>query len=325
MKPVIALALLAAAPSAMAQTMNHQAMDHSMHGAAAPQPAPPAAEQAMPGMDMPGMDMPMPAPAPDPAPTPQADEPKGTDQSPGSAEAPPVTHDRAADRYWNPTAMAAAEDAMMRPPVSAYGKVMLDIAEHQFREGRDGYRWEGEAWFGDVDRFVVKSKGEGTSGEGIDQAEVQALYAKALDPWWNLQVGVRQDFGPRPARTWATLGLEGRARYQFDVQAAAFLSDKGQLTGRLEGAYDQRITQRLVLQPRVEFDLAAQDMPDQRIGAGLSNAELGLRLRYEVRREFAPYVGINWTWAVGRTADYARADGRDTTERSVVAGIRFWF
>lgn len=136
---------------------------------------------------------------------------------------------------------------------------------------------------------------------------------------------MRQDIRPRPARTWATLGIEGRAPYQFDVQAAAFLSDKGQLAGRLEGTYDQRITQRLIVQPRAELDLAAQDMPDQRIGSGLSTTELGLRLRYEIRREFAPYVGVSWTWATGRTADYARADGKDTSERSIVAGVRFWF
>lgn len=221
--------------------------------------------------------------------------------------------------------MAAAEDAEMHPSKSAYAKITFDLAEHQFREGHDGYRWEGEAWLGDLNRFVVKTKGEGTSGEGIDQFEVQALYAKALDPWWNLQFGVRQDIRPRPARTWATVGIEGRAPYQFDVHAAAFLSHKGELTGRIEVAYDQRFTQYLVLQPRAEVDLSAQDMPDLRIGSGLSSAEFGLRLRYELRREFAPYVGINWTWAAGKTADYARADGKDTRERSVVAGIRLWF
>jgi copper resistance protein B len=220
--------------------------------------------------------------------------------------------------------MAKAEATAMRPPLETYAKLLVDLAEHQFREGNDGYRWEGEAWIGDLNRLVIKSKGEGSSGEGVDQAEVQALYAKALDPWWNLQLGVRQDVRPEPARTWATFGIEGRAPYQFELQAAAFLSDKGQLTGRIEGAYDQRITQLLILQPRVEFDLSAQDMPDQRIGTGLSSAELGLRLRYEVRREFAPYVGLNWTWSTGKTADYARADGKDASEASVVVGIRFW-
>lgn len=220
--------------------------------------------------------------------------------------------------------MAAAEAAAMAPPASRYGKFAFDLAEFQFRDGKDGYLWEGEAWLGDLNRFVLKSKGEGTFGGEVDRAEVQALYSKALDPWWNLQAGLRQDIRPRPARTWATLGLEGRAPYQFDVQAAAFLSNKGEVTGRIEGNYDQRISQRLILQPRVELDFSAQDIPQQRIGAGLSTAELGLRLRYEIKREFAPYIGVTSTWAAGRTAQYARVDGHDTVARSMVAGIRFW-
>lgn len=326
MRSLIVLALLSGASPALAQSMD-PAMDHSMHHPGGPTPAPAPAEapkQAQPtnnDQSMPGMDM----SAPMPTAAPQDGEPTGTDQAPGSAETPPVAHDRAGDRYWNPAEMAAAETAMMAPPISSYGKITFDLAEYQFRDGKDGYRWEAEAWLGDLNRFVFRSKGEGTFGSGVDQAEVQALYSKAIDPWWNLQVGLRQDIRPRPARTWATFGVEGRAPYLFDVQAAAFLSEKGQLTGRIEGSYDQRITQRLILQPRVELDLAAQDMPEQRIGAGLSTAEFGLRLRYEIRREFAPYVGINWTWAAGKTADYARADGHGPSERSLVAGIRFWF
>ncbi len=317
MKALPLLALAMSATPAFAQSLDHSAdhpMDHSMHHGAhtpAAQPAPTAQTDGH-------------------AHSPSADEPTdqqptGTDQPPGSAEAPPVVHDRAADRYWNPAEMAAAEEEAMHAPSATYAKLLVDLAEYQVRDDKDGYRWEGEAWFGDLDRLVLKSKGEGTFGEGIDHAEVQALYAKALDPWWNLQFGVRQDIRPQPERTWATLGIEGRAPYQFEVQAAAFLSDKGQLTARIEGAYDQRLTQRLILQPRAELDFSAQDMPDQRIGAGLSSAELGLRLRYEIRREFAPYVGVNWTWAAGKTADYARLDGKDVTERSFVAGIRFWF
>ena len=313
MKAVLVAALLSTGTPALAQSM-----DHAMHDPATKQPVPTAQPEAP---SMPGMDMPAPAPADEQ----QAGETAGTDQAPGSAEPPPVVHDRPADRYWNPVDMAAAEAGAMHPIAPTYSKLTFDLAEYQFRDGKDGYRWEGEVWLGDLNRFVLKSKGEGTGGEGIDQAEVQALYSKALDPWWNLQLGVRQDIRPRPSRTWVTLGIEGRAPYQFEVQAAAFLSDKGQFTARFEGAYDQRITQRLILQPRVEFDLSAQDMPDQRIGSGLSSAELGLRLRYELKREFAPYVGINWTWATGQTADYARADGKDTAEHSVVAGIRFWF
>jgi copper resistance protein B len=314
MNQPLALAILLTGSPALAQSMDHS-MDHSMHHSIHHPAAPTALgtqEQSMAGMKMPAAES-------------HDGEPAGTDQASGSAEPPPIAHDRAADRYWAPADMAAAESAAMHPLAATYSKLIIDLAEYQFRAGEDGYRWEGEAWIGDLNRFVIKSTGEGTSGGDIDQAEVQALYSKALNPWWNLQLGVRQDIRPRPARTWAAFGIEGRAPYQFEVQAAIFLSDKGQLTARVEGAYDQRITQRLILQPRAELDLSAQDMPDQRIGAGLTSAELGLRLRYEIRREFAPYVGINWTWAAGRTGDYARADGTDTKERSVVAGIRFWF
>lgn len=319
MRTVIAIALAAAPMPALAQPM-----DHSMHHPGAPQPPTPEQPKDNDGQAMPGVDMGIPTPATPPGET-SAAEPTGTDQPVGSADPPPIAHDRPANRYWGPQAMAAAEQAEMHPPAPTYSKLLFDLAEYQFRNGKDGYRWEGEAWIGDLNRFVLKSKGEGTFHEGLDQAEVQALYASALDPWWNLQLGVRQDISPRPARTWATLGVEGRAPYQFEVQAAAFLSDKGQFTGRIEGAYDERITQRLILQPRIEFDLAAQDMPDQRIGAGLSTTEFGLRLRYEVKREFAPYLGINWIWASGKTADYARANSKNTTERSIVIGIRNWF
>lgn len=311
MKSVFALALLSSATPALAQSMD-QPMDHAMHHPAAPQPA---LAQAMPGMDM---------PAPAPVADPQDGEPAGTDQPPGSAEPPPIAHDRPADRYWSPADMAAAM-AEMHAPAPSYSRLTFDLAEYQIHGGKNGYRWEAEAWLGDLDHFAIKSKGEGTIGAGIDQAEVQALYSRALDPWWNLQLGVRQDIRPLPPRTWATLGIEGHAPYQIAVHAAAFLSDKGQLAARIEGAYDQRITQRLILQPRIEFNMSAQNMPDQRIGAGLASTELGLRLRYEIRREFAPYLGINWTWSAGRTADYARADGKDTAEGSALVGIRFWF
>jgi copper resistance protein B len=259
-------------------------------------------------------------------PVPPADEPVGTDQLPGSAAPPPIAHDRPADRYYDPAAMARAHAAMMAAHAGGlYSQLAFNIAEVQMRRGQEGYRWDAEAWFGNLDRLVLKSEGEGSFGERLDHGEVQALYNHALDPWWNLQFGARQDFGTGPDRTYAALGIEGRAPYQFDVSATAFLSDKGQLRARLEGLYEQRITQRLILQPRLELNFALQDMPVNRLGPGLNDAELGLRLRYEIRREFAPYLGLAWTWQAGRTADYARTDGHDPTERAVVIGIRAWF
>ena len=285
--------------------------------------ATPAFAQAM-DPSMPGMDMGAHAAQPASAPVAATSDTVGTDQPPGHAAPPPIAHDHPADRFFSPHAMAAAMAAAMAP-APGFSQLRLDIAEVQFRNGRDGYRWEGEAWTGDLDRFVVRSKGEGTVGRGLDSAEVQALYSHALDPWWNLIVGVRQDIRPRPARSHATIGIEGMAPWKFDVLVAAFLSDKGQLTGRIETTIDERLTRRLVLQPRVELDLSAQDMPAQRLGAGLDSAELGLRLRFEVTRQFAPYLGYSGTWATGRTARYVRAAGDSPHQHSLVIGIRAWF
>ena len=208
----------------------------------------------------------------------------------------------------------------------AFYQVMFNLAEVQVRQGRDTYRWDGEAWFGgDINRLTIKSEGEGVFRQGIESAEVQALYSRAIGPYFNLQAGIRHDFQPSPSRTYATIGFEGLAPYWFEVEGAAFLSDKGDVLGRLEGYYDQRLTQRLVLQPRVEFNLSAQDVPENRIGSGLVDAELGLRLRSEITRQFGPYIGVSYEAKTGRTADYARADGEDPTTTSLVAGVRIWF
>ncbi|WP_421930802.1 copper resistance protein B [Phenylobacterium sp.] len=239
---------------------------------------------------------------------------------------PAASRDHAADRYFPPEAMMAARTQLRQEhgamPVS---KVMASLAEHQARKGADGYRWEGEAWFGgDINRFVLKTEGEGTSGEGVESAELQALYSRAVGVYTDVQVGVRQDFEPR-GRTYATVGFETLLPYWFEVEGAAFLSTKGDLLGRLEGSYDLRLTNRWILQPRAELNFAAQNDRAAGRGAGLSNAELGLRLRYEIRREFAPYIGVSWERKVGRTADYARALGDTVEDKSVVFGVRSFF
>lgn len=274
----------------------------SMPGIAMPAPA-------MPGMPMPGMEM------------------TGTALAAGNAPAPAPPMDHYADRFFSAREMGQSRSIMMREQGGQnFHQVMFNLAEVQIRNGRDGYRWDGEAWFGgDINRLTLKTEGEGVFREGVDSAELQALYSRAVGPYFNLQAGVRHDFQPSPTRTYATIGFEELAPYMFEVGGALFLSDKGDLLGRLEGYYDQRITQRVILQPRVELNLAAQDVPETRTGSGLSNAELGLRLRYEISRQFAPYVGVSWDRKVGQTAHYARIDGRDVEATSLVAGIRFWF
>ena len=200
-----------------------------------------------------------------------------------------------------------------------------DRFEYRARQGADGYLWDVQGYYGgDIDKFWFKSEGEGAFGEAIESAEVQALWSHAIGPWFDFQAGVRQDL-TGPERTHLALGVQGLLPYVFEVDAAAFLSTKGDLTARIEGEIDQRITQRLILQPRAEVSLAAQDVPELGIGAGIDTIEAGVRLRYEFAREFAPYIGIDQEWKIGNSADYARAAGEDPSVTNYVIGVRFWF
>jgi copper resistance protein B len=305
-------------------------------------PAPAAGAKAA-GHDMaamPGMTMPSPASGSKSGGTDMAAMP-GMTMAPGAmpgmagpppvaeqqTQPPPVPTDHAAERDYDPAAMAASRAQLrLEHGGGTYSKVMANLAEYQARSGGGGYRWEGEAWFGgDLNRLVVKSEGEGSRRDGLEAAEAQVLYSRAVGPYFNLQAGVRQDFKPTPQRTYATLGVEGLAPYWFDVQGAFFLSTQGELLARAEGTYDLRLTQRFILQPRAELNFAAQDTREIGIGSGLSNAELGLRLRYEIRKDFAPYIGVSYDQQFGRTADYSRALGQNPSRTSFVVGIRAWF
>jgi copper resistance protein B len=241
--------------------------------------------------------------------------------------APAAPTDHAADTYYDPAAMARARAAMIKESGGmTFSKLMLDRLEYRARRSANGYAWEGEGWIGgDINRFAFKTEGEGEVAGPLESAEVQALFSRAIDPWFNLEAGVRQDFRPRPQRTYAVLGIAGLAPYWFEVGAQAFLSDKGDAHLRLEGSYDQRITQRVILQPAAEVNIAMQDVPELGIGSGISDIELGLRLRYEFARELAPYVGVNWERRLGGSARFARAAGHEATATSLVVGMRFWF
>ncbi len=291
-----------------APVMDHSAMDHAQmdHGA----------------MDHAAMDHGDAAPPLVPAAA------LGTDLPPGDAPPPPVPEPYMADRFWDPAAMARGRAIMMDRDGGGrrFAQVMVNIAEYAVRNGPDGYRWDGEAWLGgDLDRLVVKSEGEGDIRAALGSAEVRALYSRAIGPYFNLQGGIRQDIRPTPARTYATVGVAGLAPYWFEVEAAAFVSTHGEVSGRLEGYYDQRITQRLILQPRAELNLSAQRVRAIGLGSGLTAADLGLRLRYEIRREFAPYVAVTWERRLGETARLARAAGQDTGGPALALGIRGWF
>ncbi|HEY0271428.1 MAG TPA: copper resistance protein B [Sphingomonas sp.] len=296
--------------------------------AAKPAPARPAASRpTAPTAPMAGMDMSAPPSAPQPAmPGMAMNRPAaGTDLPPGNAPAPPPPADHYADRTFSAAVLERVRTREMRED-GALHRILFNLAEIQIRDGHDGYRWDGEGWFGgDLDRLVVKSEGGGTLRRGVASAEAQALYSHAISPYFDLQAGVRQDIRPSPARTYATIGIEGLAPYMFETEAALFLSTRGDLLARVEGWHDARLTQRLILQPRVELNFAAQEVRADRIGAGLTDAELGLRLRYEISRQFAPYAGVSYDGKVGRTASLARADGEGVRSTSLVLGIRGWF
>ena len=270
-----------------------------------------------------------------PAPDPHAGHATGEtvqEASPGPLmETPPPSEagsgpPRAADAIWGPGAMAASRADLRR----THGNFPVfwlqgDRIEALVREGEDAYIWDIQGYYGGpTERLWFKSEGKGEWGAAPDEAEVQVLYAKAIRPFWDLQAGIRHDIAG-PETTHAVIGVQGLAPYMFEVDAALFLSTRGDLTARIEAEVDQRITQRLILQPRIEANLAAQDIAELGMGAGLDQVEIGARLRYEFVREFAPYIGIEQSWRTGRGADFARARGEDPSATSLVAGIRFWF
>jgi copper resistance protein B len=206
-------------------------------------------------------------------------------------------------------------------------RFIIDRLEHVSRNGADGYAWDDvQFWYGgDLNKLWLKSAGAGAYGESLEEAELQALWSRAISPFFDVQTGVRYDFRPEPERAHLVLGLQGLAPYWFEVDAAVFLSEEGDVTGHIESEYDLRITQKLILQPRADIELAAQDVPELAIGSGFSAAAAGVRLRYEFVPEFAPYVGVEYDHAFGDTADLRRAEDEDAGGWSLVVGVRAWF
>ena len=325
---------MGAAPAG--QTDPHAGHDMSTMGQAQPAPttaghemstmpmAPAPAGQTDPhaGHDMAGMaGMAMPPDVPT-----GADNPGRPPQTPppaGALEGPP----HVADQIFSVEDMMAARRVLVAENGDIrVGAVMIDQLEATSVDGEEGYAWDAQGWYGgDIHRFWWKSEGEGEFGGELEEAEVQALYSRAFTPYFDFQTGLRQTYRPEGDRTDLVVGVQGLAPYWFEVDAAAFLSNKGELTARAEVEYDQRITQKLILQPRAEVNLSAEDIPELGIGSGLSTLQVGARLRYEIHREFAPYVGVEWTRSFGDTRDFAEARGRSAEDTRVVVGIRAWF
>lgn len=215
-------------------------------------------------------------------------------------------------------AIMAMDDA------ATFGMALFDQLEWRDTDAGNALAWNGRAWYGgDYNKAVLKSEGERLDGEIEGTAEL--LWDRVISRWWSVQAGVAHDFGEGPSRNWATVGLQGLAPYWFEVEAALYVGEQGRTAARFAAEYEMFLTQRWVLQPKVELNLYGQRDRENDLGAGLSDASLGLRLRYEIRREFAPYVGVVWSRVFGDTADLARAHAAGDNEWQAVAGLRMWF
>jgi copper resistance protein B len=265
----------------------------------------PAVAAAQPPDPHAGHVMPNPAPA--------------SNQTPGNVSAvPPLTDaDRAA-------AFVDVHGHTVHDSMWQY-RVLFDQLEWQYIHGAQGVRWDNKSWVGgDLNRIWVKSEGEAVDGI-LDEAEVQLLYGRSFSRWWDWVAGVRHDVRPNPQHTWLAFGIQGLAPQWFEIDLTGYVGMNGHTAARLEIEYELLFTNRLVLQPLIELSVAGKDDPDRGIGAGLSTGEVGFRLRYEVRRELAPYAGVVWHRKLFGTADFARGEGRDIGGWHLVGGLRTWW
>ncbi len=306
---ILAAAIAAAIPvSAQAMDMEGMAMPASPAAEKPAMPAP-AAGDSMPGLSMPGMSM-----------------PAGSDSAAEGRD--PRTADPGSGGYTLTTGPYIP--AGVRPPRLAdqedFGSVLVDRLERAY--SHDSGNWttyDVQAWYGrDFNRAVLKAEGKASAGR-LQDARTELLWGHAIAPYWDSQLGVRHDNGGGPDRNWLAFGVQGLAPYWFNVEATGYLGDQGRSALRLSVSYELLLTQRVVLQPQLELNAYGKDDPARGIGSGLSDATAGLRLRYDISRQFSPYIGVEWSGRFGRTGDYVRAAGerRDTTD--VVAGVHFWF
>ena len=206
----------------------------------------------------------------------------------------------------------------------AFWSVLGDRLEYQ--EDSDSTVYDIQAWYGTTyDRLVIKAEGDVADGT-LEESSTELLWGHALNAYFDTQFGVRLDqFNDGKDRQWLAFGVQGLAPYWFEVDVTAYVSDDGRTALSAEAEYELLLTQKLILQPRAELNLYGKDDLDNRLGSGLSDLALGLRLRYEFSRQFSPYIGVEWTDTYGDTADYRRAAGQDTSGTQFVAGLRFWF
>lgn len=264
----------------------------------------------IPGVHAAEVEMPSPAAVPEPIVQPMA-------PSPASPVAPLTDADRRA--VYRGGALHDMGDTEL------HSYFVFDQLEWQRRAAGGTLNWNGNGWIGgDLDRLWLRTEGSRV-GSRLEDAEVQALWGHSITPWWDLVAGVRHDFRPSAAQTWLAFGIQGLALYNFESEVTVFVGQRGQASLRVEGRYDLLITNRLILQPSLEANLFAKNDAARGQGAGLGDTSLGLRLRYEVDRQFAPYLGISWDRSYGNSARMVVREGGRRSELSVLAGVRVWF
>ncbi|MEO7191817.1 MAG: copper resistance protein B [Vicinamibacterales bacterium] len=203
--------------------------------------------------------------------------------------------------------------------------VLLDRLEWQAGAGPNSVTWDNMGWIGgDLHRIWFRTEGERTAGR-LDSGQVRGLYGRAVARWWDVVAGIRYDVRPGPGQAWVAVGLQGLAPGWFDVEATAFIGARGRTQARLEAETDVLLTNRLMLQPRIDVEIAGKSDPEHGVGAGLSSLEAGLRLRYELRREVAPYVGVTWVRPFFGTAAIARSRENTGSGAKLAVGLRLWF
>ena len=205
------------------------------------------------------------------------------------------------------------------------GMLLIDQLETFHGKDGNGQSWEAQGWYGnDTNKLWIRTEGDRSRGN-LKDGDVEAFWNRSVATYWSTQFGLRHELGEGPSRNWAAFGIQGLAPYWFELEATAYAGPAGRTAARLRAEYELLFTQRLILQPEFEVNAYGKSDPGRRIGSGLSDAQLGLRLRYEIRRQFAPYVGVVLTRRLGATADFARDDQQASFDRQWVAGVRLWF
>ena len=246
----------------------------------------------------------------------------GHDATPAAYETPPITAAERAAAFPDLGAMQV-EHAMLDDPLNKH--VLLDRLETQSTDDGTLQRWDLETWVGkSLTKVWIRTEGERLAG-ATERAELELLWGKSFARWWELVAGARSDFDPGPTQNWAAVGIRGTAPYRIDLEATAYVGDGGRAALRVKSHYELLVTNRLILQPLAELNWYAQRDAVRGFGTGLTSAEIGLRLRYEVKREIAPYVGLVAEHKFGGTADFARTAGHDPSDIRLVAGIRLRF